>query len=209
MQGIDRNVIRKEFLSKAALPCTFDPATAQTVKPVSQPIKHGAASLIACCRRDVPDMFHQQRQTKAPGMDSFTDKVRRVLQVMALKDPCNAAAVASHFAMHRRSLHRHLNAEGRTFRQVDAEVRFGLACGLMAYTQMTLAQIASAVGYSELSAFTRAFRRWFGQPPSAWRGDQGSGRKRSRTPAKRPGRLTGHFRRPSTREDGNALVRSR
>ena len=58
-------------------------------------------------------------------MDSFTDKVRRVLQVMALKDPCNAAAVASHFAMHRRSLHRHLNAEGRTFRQVDAEVRFG------------------------------------------------------------------------------------
>ena len=34
---------------------------------------------------------------------------------------------------------------------------------------MPLAQIAVALGYSEVSAFTRAFRRWSGQTPTAWR----------------------------------------
>ena len=34
---------------------------------------------------------------------------------------------------------------------------------------MPLAQIAAALGYSEASAFTRAFRRWSGQTPTTWR----------------------------------------
>jgi AraC-like DNA-binding protein len=32
-----------------------------------------------------------------------------------------------------------------------------------------LGQIAAALGYSEAGAFTRAFRRWSGQTPTAWR----------------------------------------
>jgi AraC-like DNA-binding protein len=36
-------------------------------------------------------------------------------------------------------------------------------------TEMSLSQIAAALGYSEASAFTRAFRGWSGQAPSVWR----------------------------------------
>jgi AraC-like DNA-binding protein len=39
-------------------------------------------------------------------------------------------------------------------------------------TQVPLEQIAAALGYSEASAFTRAFRRWSGETPSAWRSDR-------------------------------------
>ena len=35
---------------------------------------------------------------------------------------------------------------------------------------MSLGEIAAALGYSEASAFIRAFRRWSGRTPTAWRG---------------------------------------
>jgi AraC-like DNA-binding protein len=73
--------------------------------------------------------------------------------------------------MHRRTMHRHLQAEGRTFRQVADEVRFEIACDLLENTAMAIGQIAAVLRYSEASAFTRAFQRWSGQPPSAWRGN--------------------------------------
>jgi len=40
---------------------------------------------------------------------------------------------------------------------------------LLTDTQVPLAHIAAALGYSEASAFTRAFRRWSGQTPRTWR----------------------------------------
>jgi AraC-like DNA-binding protein len=71
--------------------------------------------------------------------------------------------------MERRTLHRHLQAEGRSFRQVANEVRFEIACRLLATTDMAHPQIAAVLNYADHSAFTRAFRGWSGQTPSAWR----------------------------------------
>jgi AraC-like DNA-binding protein len=49
------------------------------------------------------------------------------------------------------------------------EVQFELACQLLRNTTIPTCQIASIVGYSESSAFNRAFRRWAGVPPAEWR----------------------------------------
>jgi AraC-like DNA-binding protein len=100
---------------------------------------------------------------------SFIDELRRVLRTELLRDSCSAATIACLFSMHRRTLHRHLRAEGVAFRQVADEIRFEIACKLLMTTDMALSQVAAALQYSELSAFTRAFRRWSGQTPSAWR----------------------------------------
>ena len=93
---------------------------------------------------------------------------------------CSAATVARLFSMHRRTLHRHLRMEGLAFRQVANEIRFEIACELLENTDMALSQIAAVLRYSELSAFTRAFRRWSGQTPSAWRSSHPRGRKSRR-----------------------------
>ncbi|MBB3018772.1 AraC-like DNA-binding protein [Microvirga lupini] len=103
------------------------------------------------------------------GASSLTDDLRRVLRIELLRDTCSAATVARLFSMHRRTLNRHLRTEGHAFRQVANEVRFEIACQLLQNTDMGLSQIAAVMRYSELSAFTRAFRRWSGQTPSAWR----------------------------------------
>jgi AraC-like DNA-binding protein len=43
---------------------------------------------------------------------------------------------------------------------------------------MELGEVASHLGYSEPSAFTRAFRRWSGESPSRWRQKHGAKRAR-------------------------------
>jgi AraC-like DNA-binding protein len=103
------------------------------------------------------------------GSGMLTADLRRLLRTELLRDTCSAAAVARLFSMHRRTLNRHLRMEGLAFRQAVNEVRFEIACELLANTDMTLSQVAAVLRYSELSAFTRAFRRWSGQTPSAWR----------------------------------------
>jgi len=99
----------------------------------------------------------------------FTESLRRVLRTELFRDPCTAATVASLLSMGRRTLHRRLQAEGRTFRQVASEVRFEIACELLAQTDMPLAEVAASLHYCDHSAFTYAFRGWSGQTPSAWR----------------------------------------
>lgn len=104
---------------------------------------------------------------------SLTNGVRRLLRKRLLREPCSAEGIAELLAMHRRTLSRHLSGEGTGFREIANEVRFELARRLLADAEFSLAQIASALGYSEPSAFTRAFRRWSGQTPTAWRTERG------------------------------------
>ncbi|QRM34679.1 AraC family transcriptional regulator [Microvirga sp. VF16] len=103
------------------------------------------------------------------GQQPLTDELRRTLRVELIKDTCSAATAASLYAVSRRTLYRHLKAEGRTFRQVTNEVRCEIACMVLAKSDLSLSQIAEVLNYAEHSAFTRAFRRWTGQTPSDWR----------------------------------------
>ena len=99
----------------------------------------------------------------------LTADLRQALRTEILRDFCSATTAARLFSMHRRTLHRHLQAEGHTFRQVANEVRFEIARDLLDNTALAIGQVAAVLQYSETSAFTRTFQRWSGQPPSAWR----------------------------------------
>jgi AraC-like DNA-binding protein len=115
--------------------------------------------------------FTGQAREPLPG-DVFAplaEDLRRVLRTEVLRDTCSVTTVAHLFSMHRRTLSRHLRTEGLAFRQVANQIRFEIACELLGNTDMALSQVAAVLKYSELSAFTRAFRRWSGQAPSAWR----------------------------------------
>jgi AraC-like DNA-binding protein len=121
------------------------------------------------------------------GFGPLTEDLRRVLRTELLRDTCSVTTVARLFSMHRRTLNRHLRTEGLAFRQVANQMRFEIACELLENTDMALSQIAAVLRYSELSAFTRAFRRWSGQTPSAWRSSH-PGVRRSRR-LRKPRRL--------------------
>jgi AraC-like DNA-binding protein len=103
--------------------------------------------------------------------ESFSDQLRRVLRTRLLNDDCSAPRIAGLFSMNRRTLNRRLTAEGTAFNALVNETRFEIARQLLADTGMTFEQIADTLAFSEASAFTRAFRRWSGQTPTAWRAE--------------------------------------
>jgi AraC-like DNA-binding protein len=104
-----------------------------------------------------------------PDAEDFSDTLRHLLRTELLRGQCSVEDVAALCRVHRRTLSRRLRAEGTAFRQVADDVRFEIASRLLSNRWITSGQIATTLGYSDLSAFTRAFRRWSGQTPTAWR----------------------------------------
>ncbi len=68
-----------------------------------------------------------------------------------------------------RTLERRLRHEGLSFRSVMDEARLQYARELLASPDARLSEIALLLGYSEQSAFSRAFRRWTGSSPARYR----------------------------------------
>ena len=68
-----------------------------------------------------------------------------------------------------RTLHRRLGDEGVNFRAIKDALRRDLALARLARPGESVARIAADLGYSEPSAFFRAFQGWTGEAPSAWR----------------------------------------
>ena len=109
------------------------------------------------------------RRLEAEQPSTLTDELRQYLQTAVTRQRCKAERVARLRLMNRRTLSRHLRAEGTTFKQLANEAQFRVAKQLLADTSMSLAQISAALDFSEPAAFTHAFRRWSGMTPSAWR----------------------------------------
>jgi AraC-like DNA-binding protein len=109
-------------------------------------------------------ILEQQAQTINKG--ELLSRLRRALRILLLSGPTSAQEVAALLFLHRRTLDRRLRDQGTNFQRVLDEIRFEVACHLLDNTQLPLTDIAASLGYSESSAFTRAFRRWSGAAPS-------------------------------------------
>ena len=68
-----------------------------------------------------------------------------------------------------RTLQRRLTELGRSFSDVVEDFRHEEAARLLATPGIPLVEVASRLGYAEQTSFTRAFRRWTGTTPGAWR----------------------------------------
>ena len=108
-------------------------------------------------------------QLEKAAPKDLTGEVRRLLRVELLKTRGPAARIARLLSIHRRTLNRHLQAEGTGFKTVADELRSVIARQLLADTDLPVVQISAALDFSEPAAFTRAFRRWSGVAPSTWR----------------------------------------
>lgn len=77
--------------------------------------------------------------------------------------------VASQFGIHPKTLQRRLAAEGTSYAEVVDQTRREVAQRLLAGSDLSIAQVARQLGYTEQSTLTRACRRWFGATPSEYR----------------------------------------
>lgn len=77
------------------------------------------------------------------------------------------------------SLQRRLRDQGVSFTVIVDKTRCELATHYLRQHQLPISELAPLLGYSEASAFSRAFRRWFGISPRQWRQHREPMEKRS------------------------------
>ena len=81
--------------------------------------------------------------------------------------------VAGDLNMSGRTLRRRLTEHGLTFEALLEQVRRARTMGLLGNPGLSIERITEAVGYSDVRSFRRAFKRWTGVSPSAFRGEGG------------------------------------
>lgn len=99
----------------------------------------------------------------------FQDKAYATIQRLLVENRCSLEELSSQLALHPRTLNRRLHEAGASFRALNNQARQDLAREMLRDTSRDVATIAGLLGYTSASAFVRAFARWEGQPPAAWR----------------------------------------
>ena len=79
------------------------------------------------------------------------------------------AEIARRLGLSVRSFHRRLSEQGVSFQTLTEETRRDIALGMLKDDRYALSEIAFLTGYSEQSAFNRAFKRWTGSTPATYR----------------------------------------
>jgi AraC-like DNA-binding protein len=103
-----------------------------------------------------------------PQGSSLAERVA-ALVAASLPGCTDVEEVARAMHMSARTLQRRLEQEQTRFGEVLDGARLGVARRLLADRSLTMADVASRVGFSDVATFSRAFKRWTGQPPGQWR----------------------------------------
>lgn len=99
---------------------------------------------------------------------SWTAQVREQLRVDLLHMP-ELTDVASTLGLHPQTLRRRLAAEGGTFKQIKGDIRRDTALYFLGKRSLSVEEVAYRSGFSEASAFIRAFKGWTGLTPYGYR----------------------------------------
>lgn len=102
--------------------------------------------------------------------DDLVSRTKTAVLRHLTSGPPTAAQVAADLAMSQRSFQRKLGELGLTYQGVLDQTRLELARRYLDNSGRSLTEITFMLGFSEQSAFTRAFRRWSGMSPSGYRG---------------------------------------
>jgi AraC-like DNA-binding protein len=135
-----------------------------------------AALLDLPCRRTDPSLLSLLDQYAAdrlggPQTATFADRVRAALSEELQAGNVTAHSLATRLKVSVRTLHRALAAERTSYRRLLDQLRLDIAERHLKDDRMSVAEVAFLVGFSELSAFHRAFKRWTGRTPVTFRAE--------------------------------------
>ena len=135
---------------------------------------------IVCRGRDLdrpipaadPTLHREVKRSLDMQLGNLPDEpAQRACQIVRMLLPsglCSVDRVAGHLGMHRRTLNRHLAAEGQSVSTIIDAVRAELAEEYLANRKRRLYEVAELLGFSSAGDFSRWFRGQFGKTPSDW-----------------------------------------
>lgn len=127
-----------------------------------------------CAARDprllrTAEALAERALSARPPERDFAEQVASTIQEALPGGAPDAAEVARSMHMSLRTLQRRLDERGTTFSRVLEDTRRTVALQLLEHEALSLQAIAPQVGFADAAAFSRAFRRWTGRTPGAYR----------------------------------------
>jgi AraC-like DNA-binding protein len=149
--------------------CAVDfgcPANALVVEHdfVERRVREADGKLYRLLRRQLDRIL-----AELPRVDDLLDAVRRAIGEALESADAKLERVAAKLSMSPRTLERRLKARGSSYRDVVADTRKACAIAYLRTGERSVTEIAFLLGYSEVSAFNRAFKRWTGSTPLEYR----------------------------------------
>lgn len=135
---------------------------------LQMPITRADPSLSAVLRRHADDLL-----AALPPSNSLATALHRHLLGALDSGPPDVQRAAAAIGVSTRTLQRKLEEEGTSFKAVLDDARRTLAVSYLRDGSRTVSEVAFLVGFSEVSAFSRAFRRWTGQSAVSYRRSRG------------------------------------
>jgi AraC-like DNA-binding protein len=127
------------------------------------PLRRDERALQQMLKRALPLTVFQYRRDRL-----LVQRVRQLLHGEAERVR-SAEDVARSLGVSVRTLHRQIREEGASLQALKDEARRDLAVELLHRSERSVKQVAWAVGFRSEKAFARAFGRWTGKPPAAYR----------------------------------------
>jgi AraC-like DNA-binding protein len=148
-----------------------EPAFAQPHSEIALP---RAALDLPHLHPDAPTVEAAERHLRQllrelPPDDTFATRVRAVLIEELRRGEPTLDRLAGRLRVSERTLQRRLAQEGTSVQGLLDDVRRALSLRHLAESRESIAEIAFVLGFSEVSAFHRAFKRWTGSTPGAYR----------------------------------------
>lgn len=126
----------------------------------------------------------ERRLSRITEQTPYAHRVRELLVQHPSPSRTDMTTVARALGMSVRSLRRRLADEAQTFNAIATEALTVVAKHLLQDDRRTIQETAYELGFSDTSTFHRAFKRWTGATPSAYRqANEGTSERRARTVA--------------------------
>lgn len=109
------------------------------------------------------------QQLDAQAAASLAEQVRWLIRRSLTAGRPELRSVARELAISERSLQRRLEEEGFSFQALLSDTRHQLALEHLRDPGLDVAEVAYLLGYDDQGSFYRAFQKWEGQTPAAWR----------------------------------------
>lgn len=120
---------------------------------------------------EIHEQHAKQRLSELQKIRNLSDQVEFILEKHITDPDLGRSFVAKQLGVSEKSLQRKLAEAGQTFQSLHINVRKRLSLGYVSDTTIPLTDIALLLGFSDSSAFYRAFKRWTGSTPGDYRAD--------------------------------------
>lgn len=131
---------------------------------LARPQRRAEPRLLEMLNRQLEEQLERQ-----PAHGRFLEQIKRhMMDELPDREP-SIASVASKQRMSPRTLQRRLQEEGATFAGLLSDLRRELALRYLRDSRIAIAEVGFLLGFQDVTAFHRAFKRWTGSTPAQFR----------------------------------------